>query len=153
MSWGDKPELGALVAIPADCVNKSSGARQDGGEAWRRERKMRYGVGFAFFFSCSFSPLFCIIFSLISIGAVRRRLFYSLNTPPGWGGGTIGGERISKNPASPLFHGSFFRALGSTGEGGGSQKKPRLQQLHSGGAGVTNLCVGSRCWVCLQVSP
>lgn len=50
MSWGDKPELGALVAIPADCVNKSSGARQDGGEAWRRERKMRYGVGFAFFF-------------------------------------------------------------------------------------------------------
>lgn len=91
MSWGDKPELGALVAIPADCVNKSSGARQDGGEAWRRERKMRYGVGFSFFFSFSFSPLFCIIFSLISIGPVRRRLFYSLDTPPRWGGGTIGG--------------------------------------------------------------
>lgn len=48
---GDKPELGTCVVIPADYVNKSSGARQDGGEAWRREGKMRFMRYSLFFYS------------------------------------------------------------------------------------------------------
>ena len=84
MSW-DKPELGTCVAIPADYVNKSSGARQDGGEAWRRERKMKF-MRYRGLVVWVFFLLFCIIFSLISIGPVWRRLFYSLNTAPGRGG-------------------------------------------------------------------
>lgn len=53
MSW-DKSKLGTCVVISADYVNKSSGAKQDGGEAWRREQKMRFmrqrGLGLVVFF-------------------------------------------------------------------------------------------------------
>lgn len=70
--------LGAFLALPTDYVCKSSGAGQRGGEAWHRESKMRYRVRI-FFFS------FCIIFSLISIGSVWCRLFYSLRAVSGEG--------------------------------------------------------------------